>query len=387
MLSLSVSPYLTSPHRERPSSPPKLSEPKSRRQSFLRRPPVANSTLWSRWADARPDADVYATLALLSFTLPDADPILRRWDEPPLELRPFSILALPHVQDIMSAAARPRSISSSSRYSQDEEPFSDYDPRTPPLSPGQSRTDGSSRFSDVVQEHLALLREHFPDAVIHLVDREADEDIADDVSQSSGDTEYFDALDETPISSPISSPRPRRATLATLASTAYTRTTQYSGMEVSVIPSGGKLTTSIPRVTARSIFVSSVEDLNSRAASNHNPSTLDLTESSLVNAHRMQTPIPRLLPRDILMASQDYQRLSYAAPIETAETDLWLHAQRQLMHRPLIDFIPDTSDVPSTIEQASVQTSETPKEPKRKSRFSLRIFRRASSRAGPGGGW
>jgi hypothetical protein len=195
-----------------------------------------DTTLWSRWANAPGDVDIISTIALLSHTLPDTEAILSRWDEAPLQLRPFSILRLSHVQRILTSHVEDETKSLQSV-------TVDEDVGHPDNTTDVSRE--SYRYSQIHDElHPLSLTQ----------------------SDDSGETEYFEAESDIQDDSP----------------------SHYSF--------------EITRITRK----------------------------------RTATPIPRLLPRDIFTSSGDLHRMSYSAELDPTESELWLRAQRQLMHRPLI---------------------------------------------------
>lgn len=259
----------------------------------LRSSSANDASLWARWANAQSDVDVFSTLALLAHTLPDADVILSRWDEAPLQLRPFSILALPQVLDLLS-----RSDCAS-----------------------EKSDDSGSTAKDSRHSGVDGARDDYPISLVDDIDGRSD---------SSGETVYFDLdSDAEPPEGLDLGPEAHMQAESLVESPVESEVeTQYSGFQVTVIP----------------------------------------------KRRRMTTPIPRLFPQDILMSSDDFQRLSYMAPLDAAETDLWLRAQRQLIHRPLIDFTPDPdehTDDASSLPHPSIHSGE----PKRRRRFTLRFLR------------
>lgn len=210
-----------------------------------------DTTLWARWANAPGDVDIMSTIALLSHTQPDADAILSRWDEAPLQLRPFSILRLSNVQRILTShvgsdikGSRPATID------EDED---------------ASHADDATDISE--SHHYSQLFDSSPQSPKQNV-----LDVIDELSEGSGETEYFEAESEIPEDSPYTHDSP----------------SHYSF--------------EITQITRRPTM----------------------------------TPIPRLLPRDIFMTSGDLHRMSYRADLDPSESELWLRAQRQFIHRPLI---------------------------------------------------
>jgi len=211
-----------------------------------------DNTLWSRWANAPGDVDIISTLALLSHTLPDTEEILSRWDEAPLQLRPFSLLRFSNVQQILTSHVRGDAKS----------------PRSTTV--GEDVGSAGDDATDVAPEP-----DHYSQVYDHslLSPRQSGLDVIEEQSESSGETEYFEAESDIQEDSPYSQDD---------------TPSQYSFQ--------------IAQITRR----------------------------------RTTTPIPRLLSRDIFITAGDLRRMSYRADLDPAESELWLRAQRQFIHRPLI---------------------------------------------------
>lgn len=254
-----------------------------------------DASLWSRWASSSPDVDVFSTIALLAHTLPDTDEILSRWDEAPFQPRPFSILALPHVQALLAPPLPRRRPSHQLAHRDDRLANTDRDARKP-----SSLTPSHPLHSSLVPD---------PDA--------------ETCSVSSETTEYFSAQSEVgdDNDSPLES---------TLLSHSQSPS-QYSTYEIIAVPK-----------------------------------------------RRMVTPIPRFLARDIILSPGDNHRLSYLAPLDQSESELWLRAQRQLIHRPLIaDAEPPQSEGgdPDTFTLDPFRSDGEVRRKRRTGRFSLRLLR------------
>lgn len=204
-----------------------------------------DTTLWSRWANSPGDVDIISTIALLSHTLPDTEAILSRWDEAPLQLRPFSILRLSNVQRILTSHV-------------------DGDTKSPRSGTIDEDVDHSDSATDVHRESYRYSQVY--DDPSPLSPTQTGLSVIDEQSDDSGETEYFEAESDIQEDSP----------------------SNYS---------------------------------------------FEITQ---ITRKRAATPIPRLLPRDIFISSGDLHRMSYRADLDPSESELWLQAQRQLIHRPLI---------------------------------------------------
>ncbi|KAF8315456.1 hypothetical protein DL93DRAFT_2166816 [Clavulina sp. PMI_390] len=291
----------------------------------------SDASLWSRWASSSADADVFSTIALLEHTLPETEAILSRWDEAPFQPRPFSILAIPQVQELINPPRRKRSF----------HPYPvEIISTAPPPPSSRTYTKYPSFIPPPLNQPLIV--------------------VEDASSLSSEDTAYFDTqseLDDEPETEMVNPDTPEPG-----EHPPESREDGVPEPQEEAIP--------------EDMTISSRSQPVSQLLSRYSGFEM-ITVTKRYPASR--TPIPRLSPNDILVPPSDP---SYRTSLSPAEGELWLRAQK-LIHRPLIagaDFM--ASDTEEGASQPDLHSMPPPAPSKqRDSRLSFQRIRNSLRRA------